>query len=172
VLNTGATPNGIFVLKFHPFLLQSIKGIDLLAALPDVKLINLQRRDRLGQAISWARVRQTGQHRETDSSRGQAHYDPALIRESLEFIEEQYGFWRDFFVTKAAASLDIVYEDLCNQPMDTIATIAKLFGVNGAKIDPLLVSTIVQRDEQTEKWRARFSSEHGGVTWGGYPSAV
>jgi LPS sulfotransferase NodH len=161
ITSTGATPNGIYAFKVHPFQLEGLKGtIDPFRELPKLRVVRLLRNDLLGQAISWWRAQQTGQHRASDSALKTAEYDEGHIRESLEFIQSQNGYWRDHLRNLGLTALDIAYEDLCRNPQAQIDRVAAYLGVRqAARVDASLVSVTAQRNQTTENWRQRFLAE-------------
>jgi len=156
VTSTGATPNGVYGFKTHPFQLQSL-AIDPFRELPGLCAVRLIRNDLVGQAISWWRVQQTGQHRAGDRRLKAAEYDEDGIRESLKFIRSENEYWRNYLAKLGMTALEIVYEDLCRNPQAQIDRVAALLGVRQtARIDASLVSVTVQRGQTTEDWRQRF----------------
>lgn len=161
ITSTGATPNGVYAFKTHPFQLQGLAGtIDPFAELPGLSAVRLIRNDLVGQAISWWRVQQTGQHRASDRSLNAAEYDEGGIRASLDFIRSENGYWRDHLAKLGMTALEIAYEDLCRDPQAQIDRVAAFLGVRQtARIDASLVSVTVQRDQTTEDWRQRFVAE-------------
>jgi len=166
VTSTGATPNGIYAFKIHPFQLQGLAGtIDPFGELPGLSAVRLIRNDLVGQAISWWRVQQTGQHRASDRRLNVAEYDEDGILESLKFIRSENGYWRDRLAKLGMTALEIAYEDLCRNPQAQIDRVAALLGVRQtARIDASLVSVTVQRDQTTEDWRRRFLAESRAET--------
>lgn len=161
IRTTGATPNGIYGVKLHAFQMKRIADIvDPFAALPGIRAIRLRRNDRLAQAISWSRVRQTRQYRAGDAPESEPRYDAAEIRRSLQSIENQEKYWRKRLRKIRQTPLEIAYEDLIQDPQREVDRVAAHLGLREtARIDPSLVSVAVQRDELSEEWRRRFLAE-------------
>ncbi|HWA48654.1 MAG TPA: Stf0 family sulfotransferase [Dongiaceae bacterium] len=158
----GATDNGIYAAKVFPSHLQRLDArIDLFRDLPDLRLVRLRRRDLLGQAISLARARQTGQFRLDERARRPA-YDHHIIRASLEDILRDERAWDDIFARLTLPRIELDYESLIEYPQRAVDQVAVLMDV------PLPVSiktsgfyNTIQRDDLSEEWRRRFVGETG-----------
>src|SRR5262245_17621088 len=117
ILTMGRTPNGIYGVKlFAPQFREVEDRIWLSRDLPNLHFIFLRRQDVLGQAISWARALQTQQYRATQSPRGDASYDRALILEQIRQIVVEYSQWSAYFARTGISPLEIRYEDLLDDP--------------------------------------------------------
>jgi LPS sulfotransferase NodH len=164
ILATGRTPNGIYAVKVHPFQLASLpRNIDPMRDLPHLHYVLLQRRDLIGQAISWSRVQQTGQHRATDRSQQDCRYDADHIRKSLLFLLNQRKKWNRLLRGIKAKPLVLEYESLLRDPQSAVNRVAGLLRVSEpAIVNPHLVTVMIQRDETNDEWRARFLADTGG----------
>jgi len=163
VLVTGATANGVYGVKIHPFQLAPLAGrIDVFADLPNAKALWIRRRDRLGQALSWARAQQTGQHRADDPVEGEATYAPEPIERCRTLLEDQDTFWAERLASGGVPTLELFYEDLAEAPQAQVDRVAAFVGVPGPlRVDPAAVTVRVQRDAVTEEWRAKPRSTDG-----------
>jgi LPS sulfotransferase NodH len=161
IRSRGATPNGIYGLKIHPFQVEALKAtLDPFTELPGARAVLLRRGDLLAQGISWARVQQTKQHRASDAQHKAPTYDSKLIRKSTEFIERQNRFWRKYLKRRGIVPVQILYEDLYRDPQAQIDRIRSFIGLReAAPIDTSLISVTVQRNESSEEWRQRFITE-------------
>jgi len=156
----GATANGVWGVKVHPFQLGELGGLDPLAELPAPHVVRMRREDRLGQALSWARAQRTGRFRASDPVDPGADpvpYDRDAISAALAFLAEQEAEWDRRLAGRGLPALGVSYEELVADPAATVARVARLVGVRGrVAVDPGQVTVAVQRDAVTEKWRRRY----------------
>jgi trehalose 2-sulfotransferase len=159
----GATANGIYAVKVIAPQLQRLKGrVDPFRDLPNLALVRIRRVDVLGQAISLARARQTGQFIASDRQRESPGYDAGAIRRALQSIAEQETMWDATTARLGVQPLAITYEDILSDPQAVVDRIASVVGL--AMPVPLarsLVTHTMQRDGQSAEWRARFLAESG-----------
>jgi LPS sulfotransferase NodH len=164
ILTVGATPNGVYALKVFPEQHDAIApACAWTKLLPNLKFVWLQRRDILGQALSAARVIQTGQYRSTVSATAQPNYDANLIRGRLIAAVKDQARWSLFFARTGIVPLPVDYEDILANPQRIIDRIADFVrSSQRAIIRPELIELRKQRDAVTEEWRTRFLREEGG----------
>ena len=165
ILTTGATGNGVYGVKVFAYQNAAVAAtLDWPRSLPNLTCIYLKRRDRLGQALSWARALQTSQYRSTQPKQGVAVYDARVIRERLEALAWEDTEWRQFFESRRIAPFEIVYEDFVVAPQETVDRIADFVGIRAAaRIVHDQIDLAIQRNAETEEWRARFLSEQQGA---------
>jgi LPS sulfotransferase NodH len=157
----GATPNGIYGLKLFMSQFDQVAQTRWPCRLPGLSFVYLERRDVLGQAISWARAEQTGQYRSTSSVMAQPTYDPALIRARLSMLLVEQARWRDYFAVNAVTPLCLLYEDVARAPAPAVEAVSRLMGLTDPpRIDPERIDLAIQRDALNDDWRARFVAEH------------
>ncbi len=159
VRRLGATPNGVYGLKVFPWQFDRAAANGWAARLPNLTFIALRREDLLGQAISLARARQTGQWRSTTPAEGDASFDPQLISACLLYLAHGEARWRAFFARNDMAVLRLVYETFIQDPQATVDEVAARVGVDAAKVDASKLTMSRQRDEQSSQWRERFLRE-------------
>lgn len=162
ILTAGATPNGIFGLKIFPYQFdQAARAIRWIRLLPSLQFVLLERRDRLGQAISAHRAQQTEQWRSGSAAQGSATYDGGRIYERLVAAARDYARWNVFFARNGIEPTVIVYEDLIANPQSAVDQVARLFAMQGqARVAHRHVDLNIQRDAITDEWRARFCDEY------------
>jgi LPS sulfotransferase NodH len=153
----AATPNGVYGLKVLSWHFAANRWPE---RLPALSFVFLTRRDLLGQALSHVRATQTGlwdvQHEPT----GTAQYDRASIDEALRMFVVHEARWRYYFARNGIAPLELVYEDLVDDPGAAVAAVAKLVGITPAPAFEASPAHLeIQRDEMTEAWRARYLAE-------------
>ncbi len=159
----GSTPNGVYGLKLSPNQHDVIaKTCAWTKLLPNLKFINLERRDTLGQALSWVRMIQTGQYRSTVPSKIPETYDAKLIRKALYAAIKSQARWSLYFARTGIEPLSVFYEEVAANPQTEVDRIADFVGDCGsAIIKPELIEVEIQRDEAMADWRARFLAEDG-----------
>lgn len=165
ITRLGATANGVYALKIFMSQFDQVARTRWASRLPNLSFVYLERRDVLGQAISWARALQTGQYRSTSASAGPAVYDAAQIRQCLSMILIEQARWRGYFAVNALQPLTIIYEDLVSAPQAAVDAVRQLVGLeDGLAIDPAAIDLVIQRDEASAAWRARFLAETADLT--------
>ena len=130
VLEKGTSPNGVFGSKimwnyYHDMLerlqeLPEYEGMDapqLMAALfPNIHYIWIIRRDKVRQAVSWAKSAQTGIYAlstgETPVPRQEAAFDFTFIDQLYNLVLAGEAGWQNFFETCGIQPFKVVYEDL------------------------------------------------------------
>jgi LPS sulfotransferase NodH len=164
ILTMGSTPNGVYALKVFPGQHDRIaKTCSWTELLPELKFVSLERRDVLGQALSWTRVLQTGQYRSTVSAIDRESYDAKLIKAVLRQLIVDRARWSLFFARTGIEALPVFYEDVVADPQREVDRIADFVGgCSPATIRPEAVEVSVQRDAVIEQWRDRFRAERGG----------
>lgn len=163
VRTSGATSNGIYAVKvIAPQLNEIGDRADPFRDLPSLAIVRLRRKDLLGQAISLARARQTGQFIASDPQKAAPVYSVELIRSCLRSVSEQEAIWDAVEHRRGLRPLAITYEDVLDNPQQAVDRVAMLMGlVLPVPIDRTLVAHGVQRDSANAEWRARFLAETG-----------
>jgi LPS sulfotransferase NodH len=161
ITNLGATPNGVYGFKLFMSQFDQVARTRWPCRLPGLTFVYLERRDVLGQAISWVRAGQTGQYRSTSPVQGTPAYDPLLIRARLSMLLVEQARWRDYFAVNAVTPLFLVYEDVLRAPARAVRAVGRRVGLAlPPRIDLDLVDLAIQRDALSDDWRARFIAGH------------
>jgi LPS sulfotransferase NodH len=155
------TSNGVYGLKIFPSQHDAISAkVHWSEALPGLHFVHLERRDLLGQAISWWRAEQTSQYRSSHPVRAQPSFVAEEIERCLRAVIREQGRWHQFFARNAVQPLRLVYEDLIFAPQAAAEAIAKMLNIQEQPcIDPAQIDVVVQRDNISEEWRTRFVAE-------------
>lgn len=162
ILTRGATENGVYGVKLFWYQHTDTSALlDWTRALPNLSYIYLERRDRLAQAISWARALQTSQYRSTQLRRAEPVYDADAIRLRLYELDREYAHWASFFAQRGLAPLTFAYEDFIGDPQPAVDAVARLLGMPPSPIAPEQINLAIQRDALSEEWRARFLRAEG-----------
>lgn len=163
VLTTGATPNGIYAVKvFSPHIRVTRQRIDLFHDLPNLRLLRLHRRDLLGQAISLARARQTGQFDSRVPERQPPAYNQQNIRDCVQDLINQQAIWDKVLGRLGVEPLTFEYETIVQDPQRAVDRVAALMGVP-TPVTLRLPAEVkqIQRDGLNTEWRERFLAETG-----------
>jgi LPS sulfotransferase NodH len=161
----AATPNGIYGLKLFTQQFDATMKSRWPERLPDLRWISLQRRDLLGQAISFVRTIQTDRYRSTEPERAQPRYDAAAIAGHLARLADNEARWRRYFAQNGLQPLWLSYEEVVADPAAAVAAVAGHVGLEEAvRPDMAQVAVGVQRDALSEEWRAQFVAEAGDLS--------
>lgn len=163
VLRKSTGPNGHFGLRVAPapvritFRRYGYDFIQECRKRHDVKLIVLERRDRLRQAISSVRAKMSGAWTGGQEKTGVEKYDFAAIANEVFLLDQSFAFWRSYLAANAIDHQWMFYEDLMGDPMPYIKALADHHEV--AMPPELHSSRQIQRDRLTEDWLERFRSD-------------
>jgi LPS sulfotransferase NodH len=152
------TRAGRFGLKLHMHHLCQHNG----AAAPERLLgpcrwIRIQREDRLGQAISWARALQTGQWASWQAPIAPAVYSRAFIDRLLQRIDDDERAWDAIFATRPHLTLS--FEALRAEPAVALRAVLEALGhpePHAVPAPPLSLGA--QADATSDQWRERYLS--------------
>lgn len=137
-------------------------GLDIVRELTtrhDVLCILLKRRDTLGQAISFARARQSGKWIGAQDQKKSPEYDFEEICRCFIRIHRSSDYWDSYVSLRNLPALHMTYEELLPDGADYLNAIADHCGIDGLDIPES--ETVVQRNSQSERWRERFLEEIG-----------
>jgi LPS sulfotransferase NodH len=153
------TIDGVLALKmFWPHLVEVETTLD--TWFPDRKWIFLRRRDRLGQAISWAIAAQTNKWDAGSTGNGaEPGYHRAFVDHFLNYIDTENVAWQAWFDRNGIVPLDLAYEDMQADLPQTLKSIAAFAGV--ALPDQAAQQTGVHQRQRTglnAAWRERYSA--------------
>jgi LPS sulfotransferase NodH len=177
VLRLGTTPNGIFgaklmwnylswaIAKFQemPRFAERSAAEILHAVFPDLRVVHVTRRDRVGQAVSWARMAQDGvwvvSDEEPPVPTGRPEYRFELIAGMEQLIAAGEIGWRSFFDEIACPRLEIVYEDLVSDRYEsTIRDVLVHIGADHTVSIPA-PRTHRQADALNDEWVRRYNDQ-------------
>lgn len=163
IRSRAVTPNGVYALKLFAHQLDAVSAsLRWTALLPKLKFVYHERRDLLGQAISWVRAMQTGQYRSTQAVSGGIQYDGKAILDRLSAIVRERARWETYFARTGISPLRTTYEDLLADPPREVCRVATHVGLRDPiTIDPARIDLTLQRDALSEEWRCRFHEEFG-----------
>ncbi len=164
VVTDGRSSSGVYASKlFASQFAKVAETIDLPGSLPNLHYVRLTRGDVLGQAISWARARQTRQFRSTEEAEAKPLYCEHAITQAIDRLLLQRMAWDAWFARTGVTVLSITYEEVEENAGATIERIAAHVGLDlQCKIPaPLRSGLDVQRDEINADWRSRYAGDNG-----------
>jgi LPS sulfotransferase NodH len=161
------TPNGVFALKVHwnHYAAMMQAGLPIEAFPQPVSWVRVVRRDRLAQAVSLARARQSGQWSAAQVVRRRRPYEPffdeTAITAALADVDAWNAGWQSYFSVAGITPIRVVYEDL----------VADYPGEMGRLFDALDLDVVVepnppmrrQADEISASWIERYRALHPDV---------
>jgi LPS sulfotransferase NodH len=178
VFRLGTTPNGVFGAKLMwnnvPWVLEKLRELPRFAELdraesfralfPNLHVIRLTRRDRVAQAVSWARAAQDGvwvvSDGEPTAPATVPEYDRDLVAALADMLAEGEQGWPELCAELAVTPLEIVYEDLVDPATyaDTVRSVLRHLGID----DDVAISpprTRRQADGVNEHWKQRYTTD-------------
>jgi trehalose 2-sulfotransferase len=163
ILRKRTSPNGVFGCKLFTHDIWAVFEQDpgALQLIRADRVIQLRRRNRVQQAISYSRARLSqvwiaayaGEKKNVE-------YDFDYIVDSLKSIREQELSWEKILTLTQATSMTVYYEDFSADPEETVQRISAFLGVLGT--GPTLVDLpqlSKQRDQTSSDWQDRFERE-------------
>lgn len=177
-IETCTTPNGVFGTKVFVFNVsqsrfqelpefqgRSLNTPELMSEIfPNLHYIWITRRDKIRQAVSYSRARQTAiwevfkdQERRPKNS---PVYDSAQIQLLLDEAIAEEARWQEYFKIANAQPLTIVYEDFVVCQDETIRNVLNYLKIEapGVKLNGR-ARLVRQADELSEQWYERFVAE-------------
>jgi trehalose 2-sulfotransferase len=125
---------------------------------PGAMYVNIVRRDRLAQALSWFRAIETNEWfrlRGTPPPVEPPRLDPNAVRALILDIKRQESEWMRYFYERGISALTVQYEELVRDRRGQIGRVLAFLGKDptaaAAIPDPVLIR---QADEVTERWRS------------------
>lgn len=177
VYQHGTSANGVFSAKVQwiciEWMLLKFRELPAFADLSDIEVLNaafgrlqviqLTRRDRVAQAVSWARADQEGvwvvSDDEPATPTGTPRYDPELIGNLVQLVEHGETQWRSFFKQLGVVPVQAVYEDLVTDLGGEVTRIVNELGLGDVEPSTVSPSTHRQADALNDEWIARFRAE-------------
>ncbi|TPM17201.1 Stf0 family sulfotransferase [Mesorhizobium sp. B2-3-5] len=134
--------------------------------------IHLSREDKLAQAVSLVKARQTGLwHVAPDGTEierggppGQPQYDFQRIKAELTELEAYDAAWSTWFAAQGVIPLRVGYESLSADPAATVLGICGALGVQPRDGEDIRPGVAKLADETSLDWMRRFHSDASGIT--------
>lgn len=168
-----ATPNGVVGVKLMVRHLDHLTKQGMLPSGPDrlnifteqfgdVVVVKLVRNDKLRQAISLTRAKQTGKWGSPKEERAEPFFDRIALTENLVRIVKAEAKWeRELQTSGISPALTVHYEDLASATDEVLLQLAELVGLPEAAqiVDDRQRGAVKlqrQADALTEEWYDRF----------------
>lgn len=157
----GTTPNGVFSMKMHSSYYNKLTAeVPFEEVFPNPVFLFLRRKDKLAQAISLVRARQTSSWHSISEEKREPFYDTGMIRSALSEVQSNDFRWMRFFVRNDINPLPIDYEDLKENPEQVLKEICMFIGLDYASIHRSDMKWLsVQSDEKNNQWKQRYLEE-------------
>jgi len=164
ILERRVSRNGIFGVKahFHHFEAYQKQYPPLLKRLAPVTYIYISRPDKVAQAVSMAKALQSNRwhSRMEGGPKPTLHYDPEMIANCLDDIEEQDLAWRRWFKAHEVSPFEVSYNDLTKDAASVVRGIVELLGVENDEPEEVYVPSVEkQGDETNHEWIERYERE-------------
>jgi LPS sulfotransferase NodH len=158
-----ATANGVFGANVK---LGCLGRFGVIAQWPAVRkqfspqMIWLRRRDKLRQAISRYRAKQTDEWSKpiTAPLSYPPQFDAAEIWRNYDLLVAWDTGWERTFRRLAVCPREVWYEEILADPQAAVDAICRLVDVKAPRVDVGRCPLAVQRDEVTEMWARRLSA--------------
>jgi LPS sulfotransferase NodH len=152
--------NGVFAIKAHYGHLAKLHAVD--EEPYRYKLISVTRRDKLKQAVSFARAQQTRSWIADMPDLADPCYDWRLIYEKLMRIVGDEAKWEAYFLLLRVEPLRVYYEDFVSDAQAAIEKVYAYVGVQRSRHEGALSGGFVpsrQADGLAADWVSRFLEE-------------
>ena len=148
----------------HPELSNDIERFH--AAFGRTLFVHLTRRDKVAQAVSYVKAQQTGLwHAAPDGTElerlsppREAAYDASEIRSRLEEMIAYDHSWEHWFAALEIDPLRITYEELSEDPLETLRVVLDHLGLEREGADGVEPGVAKLADDISQDWAARFRS--------------
>ena len=165
VMQLRMTSNGVFGFKSHfrHFSVAIQRNPDLLERLSPLTYIYINRRDKLGQAVSMAKAYQTKSWTSlVPPNEKSMRYDTNHISACLREVEIQTKNWLYWFEEHQVTPYVVNYEDFVRDADTVVASLVDLLRCQDDVPDEIALPDIVkQGDVVNEDWKTRYMREAG-----------
>lgn len=154
------SPNGVFGTKAQFDQIVDFVGLGRLESFfpTSLKYIYIQRRDKIGQAVSLARAEQTDQWMSGQAIQREPQYNYFQIRSCLREIKLQEKGWETYFMERGIKPYRVNYEELAANPEPVILGALDYLGIKRpAGFQAPTPRIQKQGDSLSEEWIARFT---------------
>jgi LPS sulfotransferase NodH len=152
------TPNGCFGMKLHFTQVgAALNALGPAKLFDDHQFLLIRRRDVLRQAVSFSVAEHTGSWISAVPPRADATYDFDGITRCLQEVCMQEAQWRAMLAVRCKNYLEILYEDLMEDPTATVRRIAEYVGIDsGEHITGITPATSRQTGDTNERVLTRY----------------
>jgi LPS sulfotransferase NodH len=153
------SPNGVFSFKAFSsdFAHFGTKYPDLLPHVSWDRVVYLTRRDKIGQALSYARAFQTKQWFANQEPHHAPEYDKLAVDQAVQWVHQSEAAWELLLERKGCDVLRVHYEDLLSDVDHVVQKVATFMEIELSSFQHMdLPLTNVQRDATSGEWRRRY----------------
>ncbi|MCE7997849.1 MAG: Stf0 sulfotransferase [Rhodobiaceae bacterium] len=126
--------------------------------------IHLVREDKVAQAVSLVRAKQSGQwHLASDGTVRQGAMDPSPITYDVQAIEQEIASlssddaaWEKWFAAQRLSPVQVTYEELANSPAAVIAALLRALGCDPTIAQSVAPLTSKMADDESRQWADRY----------------
>lgn len=157
------TPNGVFGLQLHRGQYMRavwVWGIALDEPNVPTTWVHLRRRDRLAQAVSWAKAIQDERWNTSMDPRDEAHYDGELISVLFRRAVRQDREWFEHFEALGITPLRLEYEEYRNDLRSAVESVLRELGEEIPQLEVPELRHQPQADASSQEWIERFTLEY------------
>ena len=174
-LQRGTSRNGVFGAKmmwnyFDDFRsrVKELPGLSTVtfnqaldAVVPDLQIIFVRRRDKVGQAVSLWRAIQTQRWRNDvdDEHAPQAEYDFRAIQHLLDELHRWDARWEDWFHATGREPIRVIYEEFVDSRAATVGRVVDALGIDPREPEGELGPMKRQADNLSHDWVSRFRQD-------------
>ncbi|TWB37270.1 LPS sulfotransferase NodH [Nitrospirillum pindoramense] len=154
------SPNGVFGFKAFVSDYRNIAANHeaLLPMIESDKVIYLVRKDRVAQAVSYAKAVQTAAWFSGVEYKKEPEYDLKAMLNAENWINQQESAWEEIFQMTGTSPLRIYYEDFLADTEKSIMEIAKFLEIHPAEFHPLGLQDIEKQSDQiSQEWARKFT---------------
>ncbi len=129
---------------------------------PDAKWLNIVRRDKVGQAISFWKAKTTNQWQQTGSSVAhEPEYDYAAVRKCYNEILAHDMLWEDFHKNAGTDVCHVFYEDFVGREEENLRLLLDYFSEHRLEKGEVKVHTVLkkQRNCHSAMIREKFMDD-------------
>lgn len=160
IISRRTSPNGVFTFKAHSdhfdFLLKNIRVSE---HFPNLKFVSIERKDALGQAISYYKASNSLQWASDQEKKFEVNFNMQEIDKFFNSIEMKKAYWNKFFHYYQIEPMKIIYEEFCEDPIYFVKQIGKFIGLNDYGSLSFPESEMkIQRNKSTSEWREKIYS--------------
>jgi LPS sulfotransferase NodH len=137
-----------------------LREFSLEELLPE-KIIFVTREDRLAQAVSLARARETGAWTSKQKIVAAPVYRYVAVAQAMREINEQVIQWQTLFQVTGRKPIQFTYEEICEDPQGAVGSALAYLGIDEERpVDATATERQVQRDDLNAEWQEQFRRDY------------
>ena len=141
------------------------------SAFGSLRYVHLTRLDKVAQAVSLVKARQSGLwHRHADGSERERSgpaaepiYDAGAIRAEVANLTRADQAWNDWFEAEQVEPLRLTYETFAQRPVATVYDICAALGVDQSALATIIPAVAILADDISLEWTARYRADNSAT---------